>query len=231
MLSQTDFIASLKGLVAEKHLLSHPFYQMWTAGTLPVEAMKRYADQYYHLEVNFPRFLSRMHAGCENFEVRQAITENLYDEEHGSENHRELWMRFGEGIGTTRDVMKNSVPLAETQAAIDTFLQLSSESFLSGVAALSAYETQVPEVAESKISGLQKNYNVTNETTLQFFRVHAGIDVEHSQTWWNILAENAVTDEQQNEVRAAVVAGRDALYGFLDGVCRAYVPEAAVCKM
>lgn len=231
MLSQTDFIASLKAVVAEKHLLSHPFYQMWTAGTLPIEAMQRYADQYYHLELNFPRFLSRMHAECENFAVRQAITENLYDEEHGVENHRELWMRFGEGIGTTRDAMQNSVPLAETQAAIDTFLKLSSESFLSGVAALSAYESQVPEVAESKISGLQKNYNITNENTLKFFRVHSGIDVEHAETWWNIIAEHAVTEEQQHEVKEAVVSGRDALYWFLDGVCRAYVPEAVVCKM
>lgn len=228
MLSQTDFISSLKEVIAEKHLLNHPFYQMWAAGTLPMEAMQRYAEQYYHLEVNFPRFLSRMHAGCENFAVRQAITENLYDEEHGSENHRELWLRFGEGIGTTRESMISSYPLVETQAAVNTFLQLSSESFLSGVGALSAYESQVPEVVQSKISGLQKNYNVSDENTLKFFRVHAGLDVEHANTWWNIIAEHAVTEEQQNEVRDAVVFGRDVLYGFLDGVCREYVPEACV---
>lgn len=231
MLSPTAFIQSLKVLIAEKHLLSHPFYQMWTAGTLPLEAMQRYAEQYYHLEKNFPRFLSRMHAECDDFSVRQAITENLYDEEHGNENHRELWLRFGEGIGTTRADMERSVPLQETKVAIDKFIKLSAESFLSGVAALSAYESQVPEVAHSKIDGLQKNYGVTDENTLKFFRVHFGLDVGHTESWWNILATKARSDEQQESVKAAVVAGRDALWGFLDGVYREYVPEALECRL
>ncbi|PIP84260.1 MAG: dehydrogenase, partial [Elusimicrobia bacterium CG22_combo_CG10-13_8_21_14_all_63_91] len=67
--------------VAEKDLLSHPFYQAWSAGELTAEDLKFYAKQYYHLERNFPRLLSRVHSNCELPETRLALLENLIDEE------------------------------------------------------------------------------------------------------------------------------------------------------
>ena len=49
---------TLKAIIEEKHLLKHPFYQAWSNGTLPLSVMQKYAIQYYHLELNFPKFLS-----------------------------------------------------------------------------------------------------------------------------------------------------------------------------
>lgn len=220
------FVEHLKKIIAEKNLLNHPFYQQWTAGTLPLPVMQKYAEQYYHLEKNFPRFLSRMHADCDDFAVRQTITDNLYDEEHGETNHRELWLRFGEAIGATREAIQTSQQLPETSAAIESFNKLSSESFLNGSAALAAYESQIPAVAKSKIEGLNKHYNITEKRGTDFFRVHSTLDVEHSNAWWDIIEKHATTPELQTKVEQAVVAGRDALWNFLDGVCRAYFPEA-----
>ncbi|GIS54804.1 hypothetical protein Ct9H90mP29_18460 [bacterium] len=34
------------------------------------------------------------------------LLDNLIDEERGSENHPELWMRFAEGMGNSRKVLK-----------------------------------------------------------------------------------------------------------------------------
>ncbi len=220
------FTEHLKKLIAEKNLLNHPFYQQWTAGTLPLPVMQKYAEQYYILEKNFPRFLSRMHADCDDFAVRQTITDNLYDEEHGETNHRELWLRFGEAIGATREAIQKSEQLPETKATIECFNRLSSESFLSGSSALAAYESQIPAVAKSKMDGLKKYYNISDERGTDFFRVHSTLDVEHSNAWWNIIDEHATTPELEEKVKQAVVAGRDALWNFLDGVCRAYFPEA-----
>ena len=61
----TDFIATLDGIISEKSLLKHPFYQAWTAGTLPMEKLREYAKQYFHFEAAFPTFLSAIHAHCE----------------------------------------------------------------------------------------------------------------------------------------------------------------------
>jgi pyrroloquinoline-quinone synthase len=224
-MSSEIFIQELQSEIDKRHLLKHPFYQMWNRGTLPIEVMRKYAEQYYHLEKNFPTFLSKIHASCtqDEFDVRQAITDNLYDEEHGVENHRELWLRFGESIGASRQEIQNSEPLAETNSTIAVFNELSSRSYLEGVSALSAYESQIPAVAETKLDGLEKNYAMTDERGQKFFKVHGVMDIEHANSWWDIISEHADTEEEKNQVTEAVKMGRDALWSFLDGVCRAYM--------
>lgn len=224
-MSSEIFIQELKSEIDKRHLLKHPFYQMWNRGSLPIEVMRKYAEQYYHLEKNFPTFLSKIHASCtqDEFDVREAITNNLYDEEHGVENHRELWLRFGESIGASRQEIQNSKPLPETNSTIAVFNELSTRSYLEGVSALSAYESQIPAVAETKLEGLEKNYAMTDERGQKFFKVHGVMDIEHANSWWDIINDHADTEEQKNQVTEAVKMGRDALWSFLDGVCRAYM--------
>ncbi len=223
---QEKFISELKAIIDERHLLKHPFYRMWEKGTLPIEVMRKYAEQYYHLESNFPIFLSAMHAVCgDAFHVRQEITENLHDEEYGSENHRELWLRYADAINANREDVMNSYPTEETANAVETFRQLSSQHFLAGAGALSAYESQMPPVSNSKIQGLKKHYNVHDERGLKFFEVHGVLDIEHADSWWKIIEQHATTEELQKMVRDGVTKGRDALWGFLDGICRVYMPE------
>ncbi|MER3558451.1 MAG: pyrroloquinoline quinone biosynthesis protein PqqC, partial [Armatimonadota bacterium] len=36
----------LNEIVAKWNLLNHPFYQAWSAGTLPVESLRAYAQEY-----------------------------------------------------------------------------------------------------------------------------------------------------------------------------------------
>ncbi len=225
------FIQELKELIAEKHLLGHPFYQAWTAGTLPIEVMQKYAEQYYHLEKNFPNFLSSMLMTADSKKAREIILNNFLDEAEGKDNHRELWIKFGEGIGATRAGMKNSNALQQTADAIETFQTLSEKSFLLGAAALAAYETQVPEVAKEKIDGLIRNYGIDSEETMRFFRVHKEVDVAHADAWWEIIEKYCDDEAIKKEVRESVIKGRDALWNFLTGIMEAYYPEACDCEI
>lgn len=223
------FITQLQGLLETKHLLKHPFYRAWEAGAVPRPVLARYAEQYYHLEKNFPRFLSQTHTNCDDPNVRQVITDNLYDEEHGANNHRELWLRFGESVGATRQSMQESKPLPETAATIATFKRLASASTLAGVAALAAYETQIPAVAKTKIEGLQKHYGVKDDRSLAFWRVHGVLDIDHANAWWDIIKSETVSPESRAAATAALEEARDALWNFLDGIGRAYLPNAMSC--
>ena len=85
--------------IAEKHLLKHPFYLAWTRGELSKEALADYARQYYHHVAAFPTYLSAVHAKCDDQGTRKQLLANLIDEEAGSPNHPELWMKFAEGLG------------------------------------------------------------------------------------------------------------------------------------
>ncbi len=228
-MQNSDLVTRLQSLIADKHLLQHPFYQHWEKGTLPKEVLAKYAEQYYHLERNFPRFLSQIHTNCDDPALRQTITDNLYDEEHGQNNHRELWLRFAEAVGASRAEVENSVPLPETEATLHTFTTLSQTSSLAGISGLAAYEHQIPAVATKKIEGLEKNYGITDDRGLAFFRVHGIVDVDHANAWWDAIAKDATTPEQAAEAEQSVITGRDALWNFLTGVCRAYFPQALAC--
>ncbi len=44
----------LDQLVNERHLLNHPFYQRWMAGTLTFKELQRYVANYYPYVSAFP---------------------------------------------------------------------------------------------------------------------------------------------------------------------------------
>ena len=83
MLHGEEIGASLDALTTQMNLLDHPFYREWTAGTLPLQRLRNYAQQYYRHVAAFPRYLSGIHARCEDLSTRQALLENLIDEERG----------------------------------------------------------------------------------------------------------------------------------------------------
>ena len=102
---------------------------------------------------------------------------------------------------------------------------VTTASPLSALAALYAYESQVPAVAESKITGLKAHYGIDDAATLRFFDVHLEVDERHADVARDLLAD-ATPEEQDEAVRAAEEVMR-ALNTLLDGVVRAHCPEVA----
>src|SRR5688500_3063626 len=94
-------------VVAERHLLKHPFYQAWTEGRLSRDILRRYAGQYFAQVSAFPRFVSSVHSRCPEIDARKVLVENLVDEEIHGTDHPELWMQFAEGLGASRDEVKS----------------------------------------------------------------------------------------------------------------------------
>jgi len=214
-----DLLERIDALIAERHLLKHPFYTKWREGTLPREALQEYARQYYAFESSFPRLLSALHTRSERPDVRQSLLDNLWDEEHGEVNHAELWLRFGEGIGVERSSVRSAAPNAGTRALLDSYWSAVSDGPLAaGIAALYAYEGQVPEVATEKIRGLVEQYGVDDPRTLAFFTVHSTLDIEHSGAERSMISDLSPTATDEEAVMASTRAALDAWWGFLDAV-------------
>jgi pyrroloquinoline-quinone synthase len=213
-------ISNLDAQIAAKHLLTHPFYQAWSRGELSMEALQDYSRQYYHHVAAFPTYLSAVHAGTDDQEARKMLLMNLVDEEAGSPNHPELWLQFSDSLGINRDEVKNAEQWDETKNLISTFRSVcGSGKTVDGLAALYAYESQIPAVSESKIDGLKKFYDFQNEKGYKYFSVHIEADVEHS------AQERDMLNSRLNEENAASAAGAtdqvlDALWEMLSGVCR-----------
>lgn len=206
--------------IAAKHLLTHPFYLAWTRGELSKEALQDYAQQYYHHVAAFPTYLSAVHAKCDDQPTRKQLLANLNDEEAGDPNHPELWLQFADALGATSAQVKATEKRPETSRLIGTFREVcGNHTTAEGLAALYAYESQIPSVSESKIDGLKKHYSFDNPKDYEYFSVHIEADREHAAAEREMLAQH-VNDANAPSVKASVDRVLDALWEMLSGVCR-----------
>ena len=134
---------------------------------------------------------------------KQAIAEQVfakvypYDDEH-------------KGVG--RDEVRSAEHNDATQGLVDTYFRASQEApVAAGVAALYAYEAQVPQVAQAKIDGLRDRYGITDDRTLGFFETHASVtkircrndsDHENSSSSGRVCRIASSTDAARAVLRA-----------------------------
>ena len=210
-------VATLDSMTSERSLLKHPFYQAWTAGTLSIERLQNYAVEYYPHVAAFPRYLSAIHSRCGDIVTRQALLENLIEEERGVKNHPELWLRFAEAIGVSRERVLDSTTSASSTGLVREFTHLAESGHVaSGLAALYAYESQIPAVATAKIAGLKRFYGVTNKRGLSFFAVHEKADVWHARSGAELIERHCITDRDREIAVEAADRALGALWSLLD---------------
>lgn len=224
MTRQHLFQQHIDEAIGEYAMLSHPFYQLWTEGKLTQGILAEYAKQYYAHVAAFPTYVSAVHSRCDDLTVRQLLLENLIEEERGADNHPELWLRFAEGLGINRAEVSNAELLPSTKDSVARLKSLTmSSDYRLGVAALYAYESQIPEVAKTKRAGLKSFYGVEDPRTVSFFTAHESADEVHRQIEMKILSDRCDAESVREETVAAAREAARSLWDFLTGVHEAYV--------
>src|SRR5437879_9420332 len=218
-MDNTELLARIDATIAAKSLLKHPFYQGWQAGKLSREALQLYAAQYYRHVEAFPKHLRVLAAPTEG-PLQGLIRENLAEEENLEGAHPKLGRDFAAAVGVGEDDITCCPALPGTQAVVATFREICGDRPVAeAVAALYAYEAQVPEIAGTKIDGLRKFYGVEKPTALAYFAVHEEADKAHREAWRNWLTEHS--DATSNdEIVATANEALSALWGALDAVHR-----------
>jgi pyrroloquinoline-quinone synthase len=215
-MNNTELLARMDAAIAEKSLLKHPFYQDWLAGKLSREALQLYAAQYYRHVEAFPKHLRVLAARTEG-SLQRLILENLAEEEDPAGSHPKLWRDFAAVVGVGEDDITCCPSLPGTQAVVQKFREICGDRPVAeAVAALYAYEAQVPEIATTKIEGLRKFYGVSDAEGLAYFAVHEEADKAHRAEWRGWLEEHASGDE--DEILKTTKEALDALWGALDAV-------------
>lgn len=218
------FLNALDATIAQHSMLKHKFYLLWNEGKLTMPMLREYAKQYYAQVRNFPAYVSAVHSHSDDLDVRRLLLENLMEEEHGVDNHPELWLRFTDGLGVSRGEVGSTKLLPHTVESVKALKQLTQhENFLVGLAALYAYESQIPEVSRTKREGLKQFYGLDDARAVSFFSVHEVADIEHRQVERDLLAQHCTTPEAREQVLQAASNAAKALWHFLDGVLAAYV--------
>jgi pyrroloquinoline-quinone synthase len=147
----------LDSILARWDLLSHPFYQSWSAGTLPVVCLKTYAREYGALVAALP-------AGWEAVGDSETVAEER--------EHAELWDAFAAALGTSVEAPQ----IAQTKTMSASLNHLFSQP-ATALGALYAFEAQQPATAASKLEGLRSHYDLTASAEV-YFETHAGEEHE-----------------------------------------------------
>jgi pyrroloquinoline-quinone synthase len=145
-----------------------------------------------------------------------------------SYNHPELWLRFAEELGMTREEVKERRFLEHTRNSVRILRELSGRSNTAeGLAALYAYESQIPEISTTKIEGLKKFYNLDTKNAIEFFAVHEHADEIHRTVTREALERMCITDDQKQAALDAAREAADAFNLLLDGVYNTWCTEKA----
>jgi pyrroloquinoline quinone (PQQ) biosynthesis protein C len=199
--------AALDSALADRQLLTHPFYLRWEAGTLQPGELGAYAAQYRYFETALPSLLRDLLSRLEPGAASDLVSQNLADEEGNPEPHVAVFARFADAVGA-----ENAPATVGTERLLDTYQWLTASSGAEGLAAVVAYEMQAPGIASSKASGLRRHYGI-DATGTYFWDIHATMDVDHAQ--WGIEALAAL-DIPERRVVGAARAAADAWWAFLD---------------
>jgi pyrroloquinoline-quinone synthase len=215
-MANAELVARLDAAIAEKNLLKHPFYQDWQAGKLSREELQLYAAQYYRHVEAFPKHLRVLAARTEG-SLRDTVMENLAEEENPDGPHPKLWRDFAAAVGVNEDDITCCPRLPGTQAVVATFREICGDRPVAeAVAALYAYEAQVPEIAATKIDGLRRFYGIRRPEALAYFAIHEETDKAHRTAWRGWLEEHA--EGSEDEIVATAQDALNALWGALDAV-------------
>lgn len=226
-----EFLSLLDERIQQYDLLSHPFYQAWSAGELTRGDLLAYAEQYYpHVEA-FPGYLAQLGLRLEEGELRRAVLANMADERGGEVSsgnaqpmnaeppHAELWLDFVEGLGGRRVPVRETI--AEVRELVSYFERVAGEGTPEeALAAFYAYESQVPRLAREKDRGLRELY-AADEKTRGYFTLHSTADVHHSQVWRKQLEKRVSANPDSQTAEKALVAAESAakaLWTALKGV-------------
>lgn len=224
-MTTAEFLEQLDARIGKYDLLCHPFYKAWSAGELTRHDLREYAQDYYHHVEAFPSYLAALGLRLEDGELRRAVLANMCDEKgvegrpgRDSVPHSELWLDFAEGMGSSRNLEWHT-PVAEVRQLIRHFNYVASEgSPEEALAALYAYESQVPRIAQEKERGLREMYGA-DDKTCGYFSLHATADVYHSRVWRNQMEKRIEAHPESAE--AALEAAENAaqmLWQALDGI-------------
>lgn len=175
-------------------LLDHPFYQAWTKGEITKEQLSKYHKSYSEFIELMPKYWEKINKsfGITSTEGAQVVADE--------QNHIALWEKWSSKLPET-----NEFPRMEE---VINSMETMTPSELLG--AIQAFETQQPEVAETKKEGLLCHYGYDESETTYFD--------DHMEEEEHIQFGNSIKEKYANkeEYERGFNRGAELFYKGLD---------------
>lgn len=209
MLSVSDTLDEIAKLIKQHAWRDQPVYKALMEEDVSLDQLRTFALHYSVFALHNHNYHGRLYVMCPDPEWRARIAEVVYEEGTGrlfadGVSHNELWLRFGESIGLTREQMWNT-PLCPGALALRVYFEwICGKTFLEGVAAhMLAGEAQVTGVFDRIAKNLKRRHGLS-DADVSFFTVHDVADDDHSSVGVELLGKFATNEEERRLVLKTV---------------------------
>lgn len=185
-------------------VLSHPFYQRWSAGELTRAELADYSGQYRHA-------VEAIATTSDYLTAELPEQGELAGHAREEAEHIALWDGFVDAVGGSTE----AAPTSETEACVAEWTR--TDGAVSALARLYAIESGQPQISQTKLEGLAAHYGISSGEGTTYFTVHRGRDIEHAAEGRELL-ESMIGPGEADEVVAAAESAFRANWELLDGV-------------
>jgi len=188
-------IDELDAIVRQFDLNEHPFYTDWRAGTLPVERLAEYADEW-------APFIASVDRGWDRIGFAEYAAEER--------QHDLLWSRFRTALSATGEMHR---PQSRTLLAVG---ENAFASVPEALGALYSFEVQQPATASSKLAGLREHYAGTVDADAQQYFVEHAVETDEPAMLAGLI--DGLSEGEFARAKTACALFSAAAWGALDGV-------------
>ena len=208
----------------------HPWEALFRDGKCTREQLQGWGKERYYFTKQVPIKEYSILFNCPHTEVRRMWLPKAIEEEgedligKPGKPHPEYWLDVCEGLGLAREFVRHSEPLFGVKFAVDSFATAAfKESWLLGVAVSEGDDTARAMARDLDV--FRKHYTWVPDDALEFYKLHAGVDVEHGLIRKEILKKYADSRElQENCINAQLM--KNAMRRVMaDAIYMAYVVQ------
>lgn len=215
----TNLIELIDKEIEEQSILKHRFYQLWNEGKLTINDLKGYSLEYLHLVKSVPTMVEQILNRNNDPKISPLINENMNEEKE----HIKPWIKFAQALGNDESTIDTHEIAEKTKNAVELLENQMSNEFIKAVAAMYAYEKELPEISETKIQGLRKYYGIDSTDAIEYFNIHKEVDIHHAEVWRSIL-RNA-EEKDINLIMESVTNSMNAQNLLLDSIYEKYIEK------
>ena len=208
----------------------HPWETLFRGGKCTREQLQGWAKERYYFVKNVPTKEYSILYNCPHSEVRRMWLPKAIEEEgedligKPGKPHPEYWLKLCSALGLSREYVINSEPLFGVKFAVDSFANAAFKtSWLLGVAVSEGDDTARAMARDLDV--FRKQYPWVDDDALEFYKLHAGVDVEHGLIRKEILKKYADTKELQEDCINAQLMKNNMRRVMADAIYMAYVVQ------
>jgi pyrroloquinoline-quinone synthase len=219
--STDEFTERLREVGRRQYHDKHPFHLLMNAGGLNREQIQLWTANRFYYQKQIPIKDALLMARCPIREVRRVWVQRILDHDGFGDDPGgiENWLRLGEGVGLTREVLESkSLLLPATRFAVDAYVNfVATHSWIEGVAS-SLTELFAPNLMTSRLAAFEQHYTWIAPEALAYFRSRPPLATRDSDHGLSLVHAYCRTREEQDRAVAALQFKCDVLWVQLDAL-------------